>query len=805
MKFTLSWLKEHLETRASCADIVHALDSVGLEVERVIAPREDLKDFKIVRVISVAQHPNADRLRVCTVTTGSETIDSIVCGASNVRNNLCTVLALPGMGIPYTGKVLTPATIRGVESKGMLCSAVELNLGEESEGILDLGDEAPLGVSIMTFKGLDDPVIEISVTPNRGDALGVRGIARDLAAYGLGTLKALQSSPLVGEGACSVSVLLPEVGDEPPCWAFAMREIRGVTNGSSPQWMQNRLHSVGLRSISRLVDITNYITVDQGRPLHVFDRSKIRGSLTVRFAQEGETLQALNGHTYTLDPSILVIADADGVQSIAGIMGGAGSGCTDATTDVLIESALWDPKIIARAGRKLGLTSDARHRFERGVDREAYLYGLHEATERVVQLCGGSISEVIDVCPLSLKDRKAQVLLFSWAEVERLTGVPIGSEEGTKILSSLGFSVNPKSSEEALITIPSWRFDIQGQADLVEEIMRIAGLHRIPSVPLPPLPHVRELPVSFRKARRARQVLSARGLNESITWSFISVDQASHFGGGDASLTLANPLSPQLACLRPSLIPGLLQSACQNQNRGMRDIGLFEIGSIFSSSDPEGQQQSLCGLRGGMACESSWGRNWREAGRTVSVFDVKSDLETLLRTFNYTLEGLRLKIEDAPSWYHPGRYGALYQNTLLLGRFGELHPLTAQAFDLKETIALFEVNLNALNAISAPKSRKALRLSDLQPLSRDFAFVIDRAMPVATVVRAVRTADRALIEDVQVFDVYEGEGIAPQKRSIALSVTFQPFEKTLTEAEIEALSQRIIHKVAEHAGGTLRI
>ncbi len=808
MKFTLSWLKDHLETKATCEEVVEALNRIGFEVEQVTGPREDLKDFKIVRVTQVEPHPNADRLRVCTVTTGDETINSIVCGASNVRENLCTVLALPGMRIPDTGKVLGASTIRGVESKGMLCSASELGLGENEEGILDLGDDAPVGVSFMTYKGLDDPVIEIAVTPNRGDALGIRGIARDLAASGLGSLRALEKPTFASQGASSVSVIIP-MGTEGavPCLAFALREVRGVKNGPSPQWLQDRLLALGLRPISRLVDVTNYMTMDQGRPLHVFDRAKILGQLEVRFAKEGETLEALNGMTYTLDPSILVIADEAGVQSIAGIIGGVSSGCTDTTTDVLIESALWDPMVIARAGRRLGIMSDARHRFERGIDLGAYREGLNDATARIIHLCGGVASELLDVRAPEFDENEPHVVSFPWSEVERLTGVPISLQEGAEILANLGFKVTPKSAEEALITVPSWRSDIAGKADLVEEIIRMAGLDRIPSIPLPPRVHgvPPELPKSFQKAQRARHVLAARGLSEAVTWSFISSEMATVFGGGHESLTLANPISSHLACLRPSLIPGLLHSVRQNQNRGIRDMGLFEVGSVFLSPEPEGQRQMLAGLRVGMACDTQWGRSWRTGGRSVSVFDVKGDVETLLRSFNCSLEGLRLKTEDNPRWYHPGRCGTFYQNTTPLGTFGELHPSLARQLDLKEHVAFFEINLEVLGAVSAPASRKALRVSELQPLTRDFAFVIDRDMPVSSLLRAVRSADRSLIEDVQVFDIYEGVGIEPHQRSVALSVRLQPFEKTLTESEIEALSQRIIAKVAEHVHGTLRI
>ncbi|RDI59430.1 phenylalanine--tRNA ligase subunit beta [Microvirga subterranea] len=806
MKFTLSWLTDHLETSASLDEIVETLTRIGLEVEGVEDKAKTLAPYKVAYVISAEQHPNADRLRVCMVDTGEGAPIQVVCGAPNARTGMKSVFAPPGTYIPGKNITLGVGTIRGVESAGMLCSAAELEISDDHDGIIDLPEDAPVGQAYAAYAGLDDPVIEINLTPNRPDCTSIHGIARDLAAAGLGTLKGDAVQPVAGKGACPVSVTLDFApGDEKLCPAFALRLVRGVKNGPSPEWMQRRLLSIGLRPINALVDITNYVTFDRGRPLHVFDAAKVKGNLTVRRARDGEEVLALDGRTYKLDSGNVVIADESGVESIAGIMGGEHSGCDEATTDVLIESALWDPLNIAQSGRRLGIITDARYRFERGIDPAFTVPGLDLATKLVIDLCGGEASEAV-VAGQVPDDRL--VVEFPWSEVPRLSGLDVKPAESEAILRKLGFEIQG-SGERVSVTAPSWRPDIDGKADLVEEVIRIAGVDRIEPQPLPRIEATVAKPILTliqKRTRLARRSLAVRGLVEAVTWSFIAKSEAELFGGGDARLALANPIASDLSDMRPSLLPGLLKAAQRNADRGFSDVALFEVGQTFASDEPEGQSIKAAAVRRGMARAEGVGRHWDGGAQSVDAFDAKADVMALLGTLGIPAGGLQV-VPGGPAWFHPGRSATLqFGPKNVVGAFGEIHPKVLKALDLKGPLVAFELNLDALPPPKAKptKMKPKLVLSDFQPITRDFAFVVGRQVAAGDIVKAAQAAERQLVVGVDVFDVYEGTGIDPDKKSVAIAVTLQPTEKTLTDTEIEAVSSKIVGEVVKKTGAVLR-
>ncbi|MBJ6126329.1 phenylalanine--tRNA ligase subunit beta [Microvirga splendida] len=806
MKFTLSWLKDHLETSASFDEIVETLTRIGLEVEGVEDKAKALAPYKVAYVVSAVQHPNADRLRVCMVDTGEGDPIQVVCGAPNARTGMKSVFAPPGTYIPGKNITLGVGTIRGVESKGMLCSGSELEISDDHDGIIDLPEDAPVGQPYAAYAGLDDPVIEINLTPNRPDCTSIHGIARDLAAAGLGTLKNDTVTPVQGKGACPVSVTLDFSGEDAKlCPAFALRLVRGVKNGPSPDWMQRRLLAIGLRPINALVDITNYFTFDRGRPLHVFDLKKVKGNLTIRRAKEGEEVLALDGRTYKLDSGNVVIADESGVESIAGIMGGEHSGSDETTTDVLIESALWDPLNIAQSGRKLGIITDARYRFERGVDPAFTVPGLDLATQLVIDLCGGEPTEAVIAGKVPEATR---VIEFPWSEVPRLSGLDVQPSESEQILKKLGFQVQG-SGERVSVTAPSWRPDIEGKADLVEEVIRIAGVDRIEPKPLPRLEDVVAKPILTliqKRTRLARRSLAVRGLVEAVTWSFIAKSEAELFGGGDERLALANPIAAELSDMRPSLLPGLLKAAQRNADRGLGDVALFEVGQTFASDEPEGQSIKAAAVRRGTARAEGVGRHWDGGAQSVDAFDAKADVLALLAALGIPSGGLQI-VAGGPAWFHPGRSGTLqFGPKNVVGAFGEVHPKVLKALDLKGPLVAFELNLDALPPPKAKptKMKPKLNLPDFQPLTRDFAFVVGRDVAAGDIVKAAQGAERQLIVGVDVFDIYEGTGIDPDKKSVAIAVTLQPTEKTLTDVEIEAVSAKIVGEVSKKTGAVLR-
>ncbi len=804
MKFTLAWLKEHLDTDAPLGKLADKLTMIGLEVESLQDKGKLLAPFSIARVISAEQHPNADRLRVCMVDTGAGDPVQVVCGAPNARAGMTGVFVPPGAFIPGKNMTLGVGTIRGVESRGMLVSEFEMQLSEDHEGIIELPADAPLGANYARWAGLDDPVIEINLTPNRPDCTGVHGIARDLAAADMGKFKDPVVKPVPGAFPCPVSVTLDFGATPSLCRGFALRLVRGVKNGPSPEWLQRRLTAIGLRPINALVDITNYITFDRGRPLHVFDAAKVRGNLTVRRARSGEQLLALDGKTYALDDTMCVIADATGPESLAGIMGGEATGCSQTTTDVLIESALWEPLNIAQTGRRLGINSDARYRFERGVDAAFLVPGLELATQMVLDLCGGAASEITVAGKPEIPEL---VIDFPLSELRRIAGLDVPLPEVRGVLARLGFFLAGQG-DRIKIAVPSWRPDVHGKADIVEEVVRIIGVDRIPATAFdrgeaPRKPVLTPIQVRTRKAKRA---LAARGLVEAVTWSFISKPQAELFGGGSPDLALANPIAADLSDMRPSLIPGLAAAAQRNADRGFPDVALFEVGQVFKGDRPQDQFIAATGVRRARAKASGSGRHWSSPAADVDAFDAKGDALAALAAAGAPAAALQV-VPGGPAWFHPGRCGTIQigpQN--VLGHFGELHPRALEALDAEGPLVAFEVILEKIPEAKArpTRAKPPLDLSAFQPVERDFAFVVDRAVKAADLVRAAQAVDRKLITGVNVFDVYEGKGIEPGKKSIAIAVTLQPRERTMTDPEIEALAGKIVAEVGKRTGGVLR-
>jgi phenylalanyl-tRNA synthetase beta chain len=808
MKLTLSWLKDHLDTKEPLDAIVNRLTMIGLEVEHVENKAAALAPFTIARVISAEQHPNADRLRVCMVDTGAGAPVQVVCGAPNARGGMKSVFSPPGTFIPGKNMTLGVGTIRGVESRGMLCSAAELQISNDHDGIIDLPADAPVGVPYAKWAQLDDPVIEINLTPNRPDCTGIHGIARDLAAAGIGKFKDAPIKPVAGAFPCPVGVSLDFGATPPLCRGFALRLLRGVRNGPSPGWLQRRLAAIGLRPINALVDITNYLTYDRARPLHVFDAAKVKGDLVVRRGRPGETLLALDGRTYALDDSMCVIADENGVESLAGIMGGEASGCSEATTDVLVESALWEEFNIAHTGRKLNINSDARYRFERGIDPAFMLPGLELATRMVLDLCGGEPSAIVSAGDVRITER---VIDFPVKEVKRLAGLELAVAEIKPVLNRLGFATKG-TGPVMKVSVPTWRPDVDGKADLVEEIVRIIGVNRVPMTPFPRadakgnLGRKPVLTALQNRTRRTRRALAARGFVEAVTWSFVSKQQAELFGGGKPELALANPIAADLSDMRPSLVPGLLAAAQRNADRGCGDMALFEVGQIFRGDHPEDQFMAASGVRRGLARASGWARHWATGSKPADVYDVKADALAVLAAAGAPTQGLQI-VPGGPSWLHPGRSGTIQMGPKnVLGHFGELHPRTVEALGASGPLVALEV---ILDRVPEPKARKTrakppVEMSQFQPVERDFAFIVDRAVKADDLVRAAQGTDRKLVTDIAVFDVYEGTGIDPDKKSIAIAVTLQPREKTLTDQEIDAVSAKIVAEVGKRTGGVLR-
>jgi phenylalanyl-tRNA synthetase beta chain len=807
VKFTLSWLKDHLETEAGLGEICDTLTAIGLELEGVEDKAAGLEPFTVGYVIEAKPHPDADRLRVCRVATAEGEVQ-VVCGAPNARTGMKGVFAPAGVTVPGTGVELTSATIRGVDSNGMLCSEREMGLSDEHDGIIELPEDAPVGASFAAIAGLDDPVVDVAITPNRQDCTGVHGIARDLAAAGLGTLKPFDESPV--EGAFDSPVAWHRdfaPGHEGACPMVVGRSFRNIVNGPSPAWMQARLRAIGLRPISALVDITNYVTMDLGRPLHVFDAAKIGGALVMRMAKAGETVLALDGRDYALTPEMTVIAEAGeadspgAVRAIGGIMGGEETGVTEATTEVFLEVALFDPIRTAATGRALGIESDARYRFERGVDPRSALWGAEVAARLILALCGGEAS-ALTIAGEMPEDRRTVDLRPG--RVESLGGVAVAPADQRRILDALGFETE-EAGDAIRATVPTWRQDIGGEADLVEEVLRIRGYDAIPPVSLSldgELPGL-AIDLSLQRARRARRALAQRGMVEAVTWSFMPSGRAAGFRAEDAAaLPLANPISADLDEMRPSILPNLLAAAARNAARGHGDIALFEVGPQYADATPEGQSRVAAGVIAGLARP----RHWTAKARPADAFDAKAAALAALDAAGAPVDKLQITT-DAPGWYHPGRSGVFRLGPNILAAFGEIHPRTLREMELRGGAAGFEVFLDAVpvpRSKDSGKARPLLRPSPFQPVVRDFAFVMAADVPAEKALRAARSSDKDLVTDVEAFDVYTGENVGAGEKSLALVVTLQPVEATLTDDRIEAVAKKIVAAVEKATGGTLR-
>jgi phenylalanyl-tRNA synthetase beta chain len=786
MKFTLSWLYDHLDTDAGIDAIVEGLTRIGLEVEGVENPGAKLAAFRIARVLTAEPHPQADKLQVLSVDAGDGPLQ-VVCGAPNARAGLVGVFGMPGAVVPANGMVLKVAAIRGVESNGMMCSTRELELGEDHDGIIELPADAPVGTPFPAYAGLDDPVIDVSITPNRQDCMGVRGIARDLAAAGYGSLKPLIVDAVAGDGPG------PEVAidDAAGCPAFFAQRVRGLTNGQSPEWMRRRLTAIGQKPISTLVDITNYVMFDLGRPLHVYDMAKLNGGLVARKAVAGESVVALNGKTYTLSGGETVIADARAVHDIGGIMGGEHSGVSATTTDVLIECAYFTPEAIARTGQKLALTSDARQRFERGVDPAFLEDGLAIATRYVLDLCGGAASGVTRAGEPPVA---ARTIAYDPARVSTLGGLEVAPERQRDILERLGFGVG----DDWTVSVPSWRRDVDGTADLVEEVIRIEGLDKVPSTPLarPAGVAVPTATAEQKLERRMRRAAAARGLAEAITWSFIAEDEAAPFGGG--AWEVVNPIASDMRIMRPSLLPGLLSAAARNSKRGQASVRLFEIGRRYLA---EGERATLGVVLAGERTPRGW-RGGKAQG--FDAFDAKAEVVALLEAAGVPVGNLQV-MDGAGDVFHPGQSATLRLGPkTVLASFGVLHPTTAKAFDLAAGTVAAEIYLDALPARrSSGFMRAAYAPPALQAVTRDFAFLVADKVAGDQLVRAVRGADKAAIVDARLFDVFAGNGVEPGHKSLAIEVTLQPVAKSFTDAELKAISDKIV-AAAGKVGASLR-
>jgi len=815
MKFSLSWLKAHLDTEASATEIAEKLTSIGLEIEGIENPADALKPFRVARVLEAGPHPNADKLQLLKVDDGSNEPWQVVCGAPNAKAGMIGVFGPPGTYIPGSDFTLKPAKIRDVESFGMMCSYRELELGDDHDGVIELPESAggEVGTSYADYAKLDDPVFDVSVTPNRQDCMGVRGIARDLAAAGLGTLKPLDIANISRSGGG------PDVRTEDPegCPAFYACTVKGVSNGKSPDWMQARLKSAGQKPINTLVDITNYVMLDHGRPLHVYDVAKLNGALVARKAKQGETVLALNDNEYTLDDSMTVIADDNGAHDIGGIMGGANTGSDEATTEVLIECAYFTPENIAKTGQKLMLTSDARQRFERGVDPAFLDDGLELATALVLELCGGTASAVTRAGTPPTEQR---AISYDPAQCLALGGLDVAPDRQTAILEALGFEVfcpradgdpspggatnDEREMDPGLrlgtwtITIPTWRRDVQGWQDIVEEIVRIEGLDNIPSTPLPRKPGVARPTASPEQLaeRKARRAAAARGLNEVVNWSFVSEKEAAPFGGG--SWTLANPISEDLKVMRPSMLPGLIAAAKRNSARGAASIRLFEVGRRYLDSS----EHPTIGLV--LAGEKS-ARSWQGgAASKFDAYDAKAEVLAVLEAAGAPIDKL-MDFGEAGDAYHPGQSGTLRLGPKkILAAYGALHPSVTRALGLKGAAVGAEIFLDAI-----PLKKKAGHMRDafappaLQAVTRDFAFIVDADLPAGDLVRAVKGADKKLITDARIFDLFEGPSVGEGKKSLAVEVTLQPTDATLTDEDLKALSDKVVAS-ANKLGAELR-
>ncbi len=798
MKFTQEWLKEHLDTEASLTELTDCLTRIGLELEAIEDPAKRLEGFKVAHVVHAEPHPDADRLKILQVDVGDGQLRNVVCGAPNARQGLIGILAQPGCVVPSTGDVLGKGKIRGVESQGMMCSGRELELSDDHDGIIELDDGQP-GMDAAEILGQTDPVVDIAITPNRPDALGVRGIARDLAAAGLGRLKTLARPEFAEDGAIKVDADIKLDKDHAwRCPLFIARPFEDVTNSEAPAWMASRLKAIGNRSISSLVDITNWSTITHARPLHVFDADKITGQIHVRMAKQGEELLALDEKTYQLDPEDLVIADDHGPVAIAGVIGGLNTGCTASTKRVILETAYFDPIGVARTGRRHNIISDARYRFERGIDPAFAVMGDQLATAMILEICGGRAGEAVVVGAVP---QTTPTIDYDPERLKKLTGMDVPTDQQARMLQDLGFEV--RQGDIWRVVAPSWRPDIHGAADLVEEITRLVGLDDLPLTPLPNLDRLPKpvLTATQRRNRRLRHMAAGLGLRELVTWSFLSSAHAQKFGGGDTALKLDNPISSELSDMRPSLIPNLLDVAARNIDRGFDDLALFELGPVYHGRKPEDQAQHFTAILVGKKRPD----RWHGESRDVDVFDAKALAEAMLGDMAVPTANLML-LGDAPDCYHPGRFGYLSLGPKnKLGCFGELHPAVLASFGITQRVMVVDL---FLDQIPLPKSkgtnRAKLDRPELQSLRKDMAFILAKDVPAGDVVRAAKAADKQLITEVAIFDVFTGGALDVDEKSLAIRLTLQPQDKSLTDEDIAALLDKVAEKVGASTGGRLR-
>lgn len=801
MKFTLSWLKKHLDTDASTTEIGEALTSLGLELDDIHDPSELYAPFKVAYVEKAEKHPDADRLKVCTVKTADGDIQ-VVCGAPNARTGMKGIFAPEGSYIPGLDTVLKKGVIRGVESSGMLVSESEMQLSDDHDGIIEVDEAAEIGTPFAELFGLDDPVFTIDLTPNRADCAGVRGVARDLAAAGLGTLKPLDSAPISSNAKSSIGI---KIEDNDGCPMFLGRQIKGVKNGPSPEWMQRQLKAVGLRPISALVDITNYVSLDLCRPLHVYDISKLKGDIVVREAKAGEEFDALNDKSYKLNGGEIAITDDSGLLGLGGIVGGESTCADENTTDVLLECAYFNPMRIAKTGRAFDIISDARYRFERGVDPVFTVEGMELASKLIIEICGGEASDIIKAGDIPSWEKTVS---YDPAIVKNLIGMDVDSNHQKEILEALGFGITASGSNFE-ISVPPWRPDIwaadtDGRADLAEEIMRVVGMDDLPSVSV-----CADLSVAapaetaqLSNVRMARNALVSRGLHECVTWSFMNKDLAAHFGSNDNALTVSNPISAEIDQMRPSILPNLIRAAANNHDRGYPNAALCEVGPVFRSTQPDGQDMIAAGIRFGNNAD----RNWSDANaaRKVDAYDAKADALAALAAIGAPAANAQIRT-DAPDYFHPGRSGTLNLGKNKIAQFGEIHPMILEEMDIKGPVVAFEVFLGNVPAAKKKGTEKPLlKINPLQPLFRDFAFIVDESTSAEDLIRAAKSADKKLITDAYIFDVYAGKGMEDGKKSLALTITIEPQDKTLTDEEIDAVMQAVIGNVVTKTGGVLR-
>ncbi|MGH1378653.1 MAG: phenylalanine--tRNA ligase subunit beta [Alphaproteobacteria bacterium] len=801
MKFTINWLKRHLETDASDEEICRVLTDIGLELEEFEDKGKEFASFKVAEVISAEKHPDADKLKVCQVKTDDGKTVQVVCGAPNAREGMKAVFAPSGTYIPGLDVTLKKTKIRGIESNGMMVSEREMCLSDEHEGIIDVDDKYEIGTPIADIYNLDEKIIEIGLTPNRADCAGVRGIARDLAAAGLGTLKDQDESPVTGTFNSPIDV---KIEDTDGCKLFYGRMIKNVKNGPSPAWLQDMLNAVGLRPISALVDITNLMTMDQCRPLHVFDADKIQGNIVVRTTSENEKIDALNDKSYDVIEGAVGITDDSGLIGLGGIVGGLSTGCTEDTTNVFVESAFFNPMRIARAGRDMSIQSDARYRFDRGVDPMFTKTGIEMATRLILELCGTDKSEISNIVKAGDEPEWERDINFDPKFTEKLCGVDVDTAQQIDILQRLGFNTD-QEGDTYKVRPPSWRNDVEGAADLTEEVIRIYGYDKITPVSVRSENSVTS-PSETQKltrSRLARASMAAEGLNECVTWSFMPKGLAKHFGSNDnPALTLGNPISSELNQMRPSILPNLIEAAGRNATRGFADVALCEVGPVFKTSKPDGQDYVAAGIRSGSKTSRQWSDDMTE--RNVDAYDAKSDVLAVLNACGAPANNAQIS-RDAPDYYHPGRSGVLRLGKNIIAQFGEIHPAILDTMDIKDTVVGFEVFLENIPAARKKgTSRPLLDISPLQPLSRDFAFIVKSDISANEVIRAAKSADKKLITDADIFDVYVGKGVDDGHKSLALNITIQPTASTLTEEELEEIMNSVIDAVANKCGGVLR-